>query len=184
MPLVKKSPNDDADGFTIRAARDDESHALTEIENEAGAMFDGLGLIDEARDRSFPGKRMADLVARSQVWVGCKIESGPPVGMIAVSVLESTAYIEEMDVLPAFGCRGLGTRLLHHACDWAKQRRCERIVLSTFSSVSWNGPFYRKNGFQDLARDEWTDWMRAIREDEGRRGLCVEERVFMELRLR
>jgi len=46
MPLVKKSPYDDADGFTIRAARDDESRALTEIENEAGSMFDGLGLID------------------------------------------------------------------------------------------------------------------------------------------
>ena len=146
MPLVKKSPNDDADGFTIRAARDDESHALTEIENEAGAMFDGLGLIDEARDRSFPGKRMADLVARSQVWVGCKIESGPPVGMIAVSVLESTAYIEEMDVLPAFGCRGLGTRLLHHACDWAKQAGAKGSFFRPFLALAGMGRFTARTG--------------------------------------
>jgi hypothetical protein len=53
------------------------------------------------------------------------------------------------------------------------------VSLSTFRDVSWNGPFYSKNGFRALEPSEWTSGMRAIREKEGRHGLRVEARVFM-----
>ena len=40
--------------YHIRLARPDEVPRLREIEDEAGTLFSGLGLVDEALDVSFP----------------------------------------------------------------------------------------------------------------------------------
>ena len=88
-------------------------------------------------------------------------------------------YVEEMDVLPTHGRRGLGARLLGRVCTWAEAQGHAAVTLSTFRDVPWNGPFYRKHGFRDLEPAEWTPGMRAIREKEAQHGLHVEARVFM-----
>jgi GNAT superfamily N-acetyltransferase/ketosteroid isomerase-like protein len=164
--------------YRIRLARPDEVPRLREIEDEAGTLFSGLGLIDEALDVSFPLGELARLAGLGQVWVACR-EDGLPVGMVIASVREGAMYIEEMDVLPAHGRRGLGTRLLSRACAWAQERGYAAVTLSTFREVPWNGPFYRKHGFRDLPPAGWTPGMRAIREKEAQHGLRVEARVFM-----
>ena len=102
-----------------------------------------------------------------------------PVGMVITSVREGAVYIEEMDVLPSHGRRGLGARLLTTVSDWARARGHLAITLSTFRDVPWNGPFYRKNGFRDLEPAEWTPGMQTIREQEAEHGLVVNSRVFM-----
>jgi len=169
--------------YEIRLARPDERLLLREIEDEAGRLFSGLGLVDEALDSSFPLHDLDQLIMLGQVWVGAE-KDGRPVGMIIVSIRETIAYIEEMDVLPAHGRRGLGTCLLAHACNWARQRRYEAAALSTFTDVPWNGPFYRKNGFRALPAIEWTPWMQTVRDREKRRGLDIDRRVFMQKRFR
>ena len=166
------------DSYRIRLARPDEIPRLREIENEAGTIFSGLGLIDEALDVSFPLGELARLVVMGQAWVACPA-GGVPVGMVIASVREGTAYVEEMDVLPAHGRRGLGARLLARACAWAQAQGHPAITLSTFRDVPWNGPFYRKHGFRELPPAEWTPGMRAIREKEAQHGLHVQARVFM-----
>ncbi|HTK26937.1 MAG TPA: hypothetical protein VL327_10300 [Pyrinomonadaceae bacterium] len=55
----------------IRLARADEILRIHEIEGEAGKMFSGLGLIDEALDGSFPLEELERLVEIRQVWVSC-----------------------------------------------------------------------------------------------------------------
>ena len=166
------------DSYRIRLARPDEVPRLRQIEDEAGSIFSRLGLIDEAVDVSFPLDELARLVGLGQVWVGC-LEDGVPVGMAIASVREGAVYLEEMDVLPGHGRRGLGTRLLACVCAWAQAQGHAAVTLSTFRDVPWNGPFYRKHGFRDLQPAEWTPGMRAIREKEAQHGLCVEARVFM-----
>jgi GNAT superfamily N-acetyltransferase len=170
--------NQQGDSYRIRLARSDEVPRLREIEDEAGTIFSGLGLIDEALDASFPLDDLARLVGLGQVWVGC-LEEDLPVGMVIASVREGAVYVEEMDVLPAHGRRGLGARLLGRVCSWAEAQGHAAVTLSTFRDVPWNGPFYRKHGFRDLQPAEWTPGMRAIREKEARHGLRVEARVFM-----
>lgn len=166
------------DSYRIRLALWDEIPRLREIEDEAGTIFSGLGLIDEALDVSLSQDDLARLVGMGQVWVGC-LEHGLPVGMVIASVREGAVYVEEMDVLPGHGRRGLGARLLASVCAWAHAQGHAAVTLSTFRDVPWNGPFYRKHGFRDLQLAEWTPGMRAIREKEARHGLCVEARVFM-----
>src|SRR5512133_1812317 len=97
--------------YQIRLARADEVLRLRAIEDEAGMLFEGLGLIDEALDPSFPLDALVKLVDLRQVWVGC-LEDDIPVGMVIASVRDGVAYVEELDVVPAHGRRGLGTRLL------------------------------------------------------------------------
>jgi GNAT superfamily N-acetyltransferase len=164
--------------YRVRLARPDEVSRLRAVEDAAGRMFSGLGLIDEALDVSFPLDDLARLVGMGQVWVAC-LEDDLPVGMVIASVREGAVYVEEMDVLPEHGRRGLGARLLERVCGWAREQGYAAITLSTFRDVPWNGPFYRKHGFRELRPAEWTAGMRAIREQEVRHGLRVEARVFM-----
>ena len=67
--------------YRIRLARPDELPRLREIEDRAGAMLSGLGLIEEARDVSFPPEDLMTLVGLRQVWVGCDTQD-VPVGMV------------------------------------------------------------------------------------------------------
>lgn len=176
----KKPPWRLAEAFPahIRLARVDEVPRLREIEDEAGTLFSGLGLIDEARDVSFPLDELVRLVGIGQVWVACS-ENDFPVGMVIASVRDGAAYVEEMDVLPAYTRRGIGSRLLARVCEWARARGHTAVALSTFREVPWNGPFYRRQGFRELAAAELTPSMRRIRELEAQHGLRVEARVFM-----
>ncbi len=171
------------DSYRIRLARADDVPRLREIEDEAGTIFSGLGLIDEALDVSFPLDELARLVGMGQVWVGC-LEDALPVGLVIASMREGAVYIEEMDVLPGHGRRGLGARLLACVCAWAQSQGHAAVTLSTFRDLPWNGPFYTKHGFRDLQPAEWTPGMRAIREKEAQHGLWVEARVFMRRELR
>jgi GNAT superfamily N-acetyltransferase len=164
--------------YRVRLARPDEVPRLRAIEDAAGRIFSGLGLIDEALDVSFPLDDLTRLVGMGQVWVAC-LEDDLPVGMVIASVREGAVYVEEMDVLPEHGRRGLGARLLEHVCGWAREQDYSTVTLSTFRDVPWNGPFYRRHGFRDLQPEKWTPGMRAIREQEVRHGLRVEARVFM-----
>jgi GNAT superfamily N-acetyltransferase len=106
-----------------------------------------------------------------------------PVGAVIASVREGAVYIEEIDVLPAHGRRGLGGRLLEHVCAWAARAGFAEVTLSTFRDLAWNGPFYRKHGFVDIEPAAWTPGMHAIRDKEIAHGLRVEARVFMHRRL-
>ncbi|MFL5300632.1 MAG: GNAT family N-acetyltransferase [Anaeromyxobacteraceae bacterium] len=169
--------------YAIRLARPDEVPRLRHIEDEAGTMFSGLGLVDEARDVSFPLDDLARLVRLGQVWVACT-EGAIPVGMVIASVREGAVHVEELDVLPAHGRRGLGARLLAAACAWGRDHGHAAVTLSTFRDVPWNGPFYRKHGFRELRPEEWTSGIREIRDREARHGLRVDARVFMLRELR
>ena len=120
----------------------------------------GLGLNDDTLDSSFPIDDLIRLVGMEQAWVACT-EDDRPVGMVFASVREGAVYVEELDVMPEFGRRGLGSRLLNCVCDWAREQRCAEVTLSTFRDVPWNGPFYRKHGFRDLQPAEWTPGMWA-----------------------
>jgi hypothetical protein len=83
---VGATPTDQQpDSYRMRLARPDEISRLREIEDEAGTIFSGLGLIDEALDVAFPVDDLVRLVGMGQVWVGCP-ENDLPVVMVIASV--------------------------------------------------------------------------------------------------
>jgi GNAT superfamily N-acetyltransferase len=175
---VEYVPARTAPEYRLRPARADEADRLREIEDEAGVRFAGLGLNDDELDSAFPRDELLPLLALGQVWVVCTPDD-VPVGAVIASERDGAAYIEELDVVPAHGRRGIGGQLVECVCEWARTEGLPAVALSTFRDVPWNGPFYRRHGFRDLTRAEWSASMASIRETEERHGLVVEARTFM-----
>jgi N-acetylglutamate synthase-like GNAT family acetyltransferase len=112
------------------------------------------------------------------LWVALAGEN--PVGFAHVKLLESrSAHLDELDVHPAYGRRGIGTRLVRTVCSWARDTGFESVTLCTFRRVLWNMPFYARLGFRAIPTAELTDELRRLVDDETRRGLDPRHRVLM-----
>ncbi len=97
--------------------------------------------------------------------------------------LDGSLHLEELDVLPAYGRQGIGTRLVRTLCDGARDRGIAAVTLCTFRDVPWNAPFYQRLGFRILHEDELTPWLAARVQEEELAGLSRELRVAMRLEL-
>ena len=103
-----------------------------------------------------------------------------PVGFAHVVVHESgVAHLEEVDVHPAHGRRGLGKRLVQTVCAWATSHGFDAVTLTTFRDVPWNMQFYARLGFEPVAPETVSTALRSVIEDEVRRGLDPARRVVM-----
>jgi GNAT superfamily N-acetyltransferase len=150
--------------------------AIRDIEREAAQRFLGT---PEAWIASDPPAPEALLDARLQdggLWVAC-LDGEPPVAALRFRPLGDALYIEQLDVLPAFGGRRLGAALLDHAGDLAREAGCSALVLSTFRDIPWNAPWYGRIGFEVI--DVLPPELETLRSEHLARGLDESRRVFM-----
>lgn len=106
-------------------------------------------------------------------------ERGRIVGLALLSFFDGHAHLEELDVEPEFGRRGIGRRLVEAALRFARESGHDRITLSTFSEVPWNGPFYAGMGFEPMSEIELGPGLRQRRENEHREGFDLDRRCMM-----
>jgi GNAT superfamily N-acetyltransferase len=158
-------PSPAAPSYHLRRARADEAERIQEIERRAARRFAGLGLIDHVLDDVTPAEDLREEIGEGRVWVVCTPDD-LAVGYAGAELRGGLAYLEEMDVLPEHGRRGLGRRLVEAVCDWARDRGYAVVTLTTFRDVPWNGPFYEKLGFRPVPPEAWTPEMAAIRRQE------------------
>lgn len=119
--------------------------------------------------------------SRGHLWVA--LADDRPVGFAHVEVLEpGEAHLEEIDVHPEHGRRGLGRRLVMAICEWARTAGYQSITLTTFRDVPFNMPFYERLGFEVIPPGEISLALRSIIDDETRRGLDPSRRVAMRRR--
>lgn len=167
--------------YKIRPASPQDIPALPEIERAAGGLFAGLDLVQDLDDtRSIEELERAQEASR--LWVATE-PGGQPVGFAMAIEVDGLAHLDELDVHPEHGRRGLGTALVETVCEWAKSAGFKAITLSTFTDVAWNAPFYTRIGFHALAGNELTEGLLQLREAEAEMGLPVAERVMMRLEL-
>jgi len=79
---------------------------------------------------------------------------GDPVGFAHVEVVDGFAYLGQVSVRPEAGRRGLGTALVREAMREAWLLGYDRLSLTTYRDLPWNGPFYARLGFVEEARPE------------------------------
>ena len=116
-----------------------------------------------------------------RLWVA--LSGDMPVGFAHVELLEpNAAHLEEIDVHPEHGRRGLGTQLVREVCRWAEARRLGAVTLTTSRDVPWNMPFYARLGFEEVPPADLSPTLREILADEARRGLDPARRVAMRWR--
>ena len=164
--------------FSIRLARPNEVARLGEIEARASDLFEGTPVFADLNGEIYDSHELAELIAMGQAWVAC-LEDDVPVGFVILLHIDDVIHVEELDVLPKFGRRGIGTALLEHACRWGNKNGFIAATLSTFRDIPWNAPFYEKHGFRILEPQEFTDRMMAMRHTEASNGLPIEKRVIM-----
>ena len=115
---------------------------------------------------------------RGHLWVA--LYHDLPVGFAHVVVHEpAVAHLEEVDVHPEHGRRGLGRRLVLAVCQWAATNRYSWVTLTTFREVPWNMPFYARLGFEEIPPEELTPALLSVIDSETRRGLDPSRRVAM-----
>ncbi|NID15699.1 4-(cytidine 5'-diphospho)-2-C-methyl-D-erythritol kinase [Luteibacter yeojuensis] len=167
--------------YTLTRARDDDAERLCAIERAAVELFRGHEAWPSYSGMSLPVDTVRELIARGLVWVA--VVDGEVVGFVCLDTEGSADAIgiAEIDVLPAFGGKGIGAALLEHACAWAREAGYARVDLGTLADVPWNAPFYAKHGFT-VADKHAPEFAAALARDR-ENGFPDHLRVFMTRRL-
>ena len=144
--------------YSICSARAEHISALPAIELAAAQLLRGYApesVLTETTDTC----TFADAARDGRLWV---VSTGNmPVGFALVKMLaDDLPHLEEIDVDPSHGRRGLGTALVRAVCEWATASGYVMLTLTTFRAVPWNLPFYAHLGFVEIPRyrpDELVD---------------------------
>jgi GNAT superfamily N-acetyltransferase len=97
--------------------------------------------------------------------------------------VDDTFYLQQIDVIPEHGRRGIGSALVSAIFERAKQQGYSIVSLSTFRDLPWNAPFYSKRGFRILEESDLTAGFQQIRLQECEAGLPISDRVIMHCEL-
>ncbi|MGH7859457.1 MAG: GNAT family N-acetyltransferase, partial [Candidatus Binatia bacterium] len=166
--------------YAIVPARPRDLDALRSIEHAAAELLEGhapRSVLDEVTDEN----TFRDAQAEGRLWVA--LAGDTPVGFALVEMLaEDLPHLEEIDVDPRHGRRGLGAALVHAVCEWAARSGYREITLTTFRAVLWNMPFYSRLGFEEIPAKALRPELAAVVRDETARGLDPRGRVVMRYR--
>jgi GNAT superfamily N-acetyltransferase len=165
--------------FRIQRATAAHVDVICDIERTAVQMFRDHAAWRFYSRMSIPKDLLEEEIRRGFVWVAMNEASSEVVGFIWLDVALHSDFvgIAEIDVLPAFHRRGIGSALLRHACAWAQDEGYRRVDLGTLPDIPWNAPFYAKHGFVVVDKDD-PDFAYA-RELDRENGLPDGMRVYM-----
>lgn len=168
------------DGPGIAVGRAEPCHLpqLGAVEMAAATLFPPGTIPDHIRSDRMPEGVLREAMDEGLLWVAVN-ETDIPVGFALLRYVDGLALLAELDVLPAYGRRGIGRALMAAAAQEARAAGYARLFLTTFTHVPWNAPFYARLGFAVLTAEETPAFLHETLTQEGARGL--EHRVAMGL---
>ena len=169
----------DEAAWSVRPARATELRRIAEIEREAGARFDDLPALAGLPEVLAPPDAVAAALARGHLWVAAVTTSDAPVGFAYADVVDGALHLEELDVVPRWGRRGIGAALVAAVIAAARREGLAAVTLTTFRDVPWNAPFYARLGFRVLPPAALSPGLVALLAAEDARGLPRALRVAM-----
>jgi GNAT superfamily N-acetyltransferase len=172
------SPPVASDEYVVRPARSSDLPLLPAIEQAAAGLFADYGLSAALASALTSPADFRRGFEQECLWVAAGGD-GAPVGFALATVVGANAHLDELDVLPAHGQRGLGRALVAAFLDWARAQSLPAATLTTLRHVPWNAPFYQRMGFRVLEPAELTTELRELLAAEIARGLPAEGRVAM-----
>jgi RimJ/RimL family protein N-acetyltransferase len=171
--------------YRLRRASAEECDALAALEEAADVRFAGTAV---GTPELFAGPPVSPETLRAAraaqaLWIAADVKDAP-VGFALFERSADGVHLEELDVLPEHGQRGLGSRLLQAVLAQAFEEGAARVTLNTFRAVAWNAPFYARRGFVELAEADWPPAVAERVASEAARGMRPADRVVMERVLR
>ena len=170
-------------GYEIGRPRSHELADLSGIEVAAAAIFPPEDLAPKLREKGLPLSFFEHASSAGHLWIARTVEPEAPVGFAAVILLDGSAHLHELDVLPGHGRRGVGRALVLHVAQWARALGFASLTLTTFRHLPWNAPFYESVGFAAIDDRDLGPQLRAAMAKEAEHGLDPSRRVAMRLDL-
>jgi GNAT superfamily N-acetyltransferase len=164
--------------IAIRAARARDLPLLGPLEDRAALRFKDSRHPHCVSLPHFDVNRLAELSEAGTVWVAVNA-ADEPIGFVIAQRWGDDGYVHELDVEEAYGRRGVGRRLLARVAEWARAEGATSLLLSTFSDVPWNAPFYARLGFAVVPLEAYTIAMLAQRERDAAAGMPLTSRAIM-----
>lgn len=162
----------------IRPGRPDDLPFLPAIEASAATLFAGTAMAAFADGPTTPMAALEKGLAAGSLWVA---DADGPQGFLLAAAEDGWLHILELSVARAAHRRGLGRALLHTAIAAAPGLGCHRLSLTTDRFLAWNGPFYARHGFAEVAAEDpaLPDWLAAMPGREAASGLDPARRCIM-----
>jgi predicted N-acetyltransferase YhbS len=170
-------------GYRIRSARIEELPLLSQIEQSAARLFLDTPYAFLVNNEPLSLDFVQQQFRAGRVWVAVDCHE-IVVGYAIAREVDNTLYLQQIDVEPEHGRRGIGSALVKTVCDWATQQGYAIVSLSTFRDLPWNAPFYSKLGFHPVDEAELTTGFHQIRCKEFEAGLPISDRVIMHRKLK
>ncbi|MDE0753081.1 MAG: GNAT family N-acetyltransferase [Woeseiaceae bacterium] len=152
------------------------------IELASAALFSERDLPANIRFRVTEPDDLLSAQQDERLWIAVN-EKKRVVGFVAADLVDGEAYLQDLGVLPEFGKKGIGTRLVAVVVGWARDSGFSSLGLVTFKHLPWNAPFYAKLGFIVMDAPEYGPGFSKLFDDEKRLGINIENRVAMRLML-
>jgi len=163
--------------YTVRPAGPEHVDQLPAIERSAATRF-GDSLPESVLSHVTPVDHLAAAQQAGLLWVALE-SAGAPVGFAVASVNGQRVHLEELDVMPAHGRKGIGSALIEAVEEYALKCDCTEITLTTFCDVPWNAPFYARVGFEAIQEQDLDAELSRRLADETALGLERSRRVAM-----
>jgi len=144
----------------VRRADEADLQQLAAVEAAADELFVPLGITD------LPAPATAE--ERAAAWR--VLVAGRPVqGLAVLELVDGAVHLEQLAVHPAAMRQGIGGALLAAVVEAAREQGADRVTLTTYAEVPWNGPFYARHGWRET--DDLTPGLRSLRAREVELGL-------------
>ena len=108
-------------GYQIRAARIEKLPLLAHIEQSAASLFLNTPYAWLTTAESLPLEFVQQQFQTGLVWVAVDLHE-TVVGYAIASEVDRTLYLQQIDVLPAHGRRGIGSVLVNVICERARHQ--------------------------------------------------------------
>ncbi|MCW3839649.1 GNAT family N-acetyltransferase [Micromonospora yasonensis] len=161
-----------------RVARADELTEVQRIEVASGVPFREIGMTEVADMPPLPLEVLAAAQEAGRLFVTVDA-ADRPVAFVVVELVDGCAHVQQLSVDPPYARRGIGRRLLDDVAGWAVGQGLPALTLTTFRSVPWNGPYYARCGFRELAGAEVTPGLAELLAAEAALGLDPADRIAM-----
>ena len=166
----------------IRLARPDDLPPLGAIEISAAQRFLDTPMAFAAGHPATPLEALETALARRALWVATDADDAPQ-GFVMCEAVHGWFHILEMSVTMGAQGTGRGAALLATVAAAAPSRGCNRLSLTTDRDIAFNGPWYRRHDFVEIAAIDAPDWLAAMPAREAASGLDAARRAIMVRRL-
>ncbi len=141
---------------TIRPCRDQELTTILAIINSAAEAYRGVIPADRWHD---PYMALAELqreIAAGVAFWGLEMD-GELVGVMGIQPMGDVDLIRHAYVRPDRQRRGVGAALIEHL----RRQASRRMLVGTWAAASWAIDFYRRHGFELVARGRKAELLRT-----------------------